>query len=167
MASFGSAIRRLRRQKGLSQQAVERLTQGEVKAAWIASLETDRLELVSREQADKLQKIAAVLGVTALEIYREAGLVELPHLKGASPDEVQILKEFRRLPPELKQAALLIIRDLRRATRVDSEGDPEKSRPYRSGDTSLGSRPEATVRTGARVDTSEGQNREPKSKAAA
>jgi transcriptional regulator with XRE-family HTH domain len=128
MASIGSAIKRLRHRKGYSQQKIQELTRGEVKAAWIASLETDRLELLSQKQVEKLQSIADVLGVTVLDIYHEAGLVELPHPSGASREERQMLNEFRRLPPEIRQVALVILRDLRRIADAEMMPAPVRTR---------------------------------------
>ncbi len=134
MGSIGNAIKHLRHQKGLSQQRIQDLSQGQVKAAWIASLETDRLELLSAKQIEKLRRISEILGVTMLDIYREAGLIELPHPEGASPEERQILDDFRQLSPELKQAAVSIVRDLRRATRVEADSSPQPSRQPSAGE---------------------------------
>lgn len=131
MGSIGQAIKHLRHQKGLSQQKIQELSQGQVKAAWIASLETDRLELLSSKQIEKLKRIAEILDVSVLDIYREAGLIELPHPQDASPEERQILDDFRQLSPELKQAACSIVRDLRRATRREPSS-PGLSRPESS-----------------------------------
>ncbi len=124
MASIGSAIKRLRRRKGLSQQRIQEMTQGAVKAAWIASLETDRLELLSQKQIARLERLASVLDVTVFEILREAGLVEQPYPSGVSREERQLLNEFRRLTAEMRPAALTIIRDLRRATEDEVEPFP-------------------------------------------
>lgn len=113
MGSIGQAIKSLRRRKGFSQQKVQDLSEGLVKAAWIASLETDRLELLSQKQVEKLQRIAEILGASVLDIFSDAGLIDLPYPPETSSEEQEILDDFRRLSPELRQAALNLVHDLR------------------------------------------------------
>lgn len=122
--SIGAVIRRLRRERGITQQSIEEKTEGKLDRDWLASIETGRSKSV-RDPA-KIQLLAELLGTTVADIYREAGIIEFPpRLNYRSALEERILDEIQKLPPELQEALYQMIVRIRKqdARIVPNESD--------------------------------------------
>lgn len=125
MGSIGQVVKELREAKRLSQADVQELTKGKIKTSWLASLETGR---ISTPTPDKLEFLATFLGTTLLEIYRRAGIVELPTPAGLTEEEEFAIEKFRRLPPKLKEAVIELIGRLGEDELTDPYNPPKKEK---------------------------------------
>lgn len=103
MPSIGKVVARLRRRRGLSQMRVQELSGKKINAGWLASLETDKIK---NPPQDKLELLAGFLGTTVLDIYKEAGIVNLPFPEGADPDDQRILALLHQMTEEEKRKFL-------------------------------------------------------------
>lgn len=68
--SYGDVIARIRDEKRISQKELEDLSGGEVKAGWLAALESGR---IGEPSLSRLESVAKWLGTTVGEIRRQAG----------------------------------------------------------------------------------------------
>ncbi len=135
--SLASIIKRLRKTRGLTQAQVEYLSKGKIKRDWLASFERGRIK---RPPPEKLEPLAALLNTTVLEIYREAGIVDIPYPPESSAKEQELLEDFRNLTPEQQQEAINLIRLIRKASHIEIEPGPlgrpsseQKSRARKTG----------------------------------
>ena len=54
---------------------MQALSNGEIKAGWLASLETD---VIANPPQRKLEQLASFLDTTVAEIYQRAGVIQIP-----------------------------------------------------------------------------------------
>ena len=124
MPSIGEAVRRLRRKLGYSQGDVIKRSEGRLSQAWLASLEVGR---VKHSNPEMLAILAKVLGVSIVDIYREAGIdvssALAPSPTGASPEEQELIAIYRDLPQHEKRHLIAIGKTLKR------NQDPEERNP--------------------------------------
>lgn len=115
--SIGAVVKELRQARNLSQRKLQKLSKGQVNASWLANLETD--DIKNPPQA-KLEVLAKYLGTTIAEIYQRAGIIDIPP-DGISPEEKQLIEDYRALSPRDRARARRILRDLAEADVVEEQ----------------------------------------------
>lgn len=118
---IGQVIRSLRKERGLSQYDVERLSGGKIPRYWINSLEHG--DIKNPPQA-KLAALSKVLGVTITDVYERAGIIEIP--TDLPPSKRALLDAFDRLPPSLQKIAINLVRQLDADNIQELKDDNEK-----------------------------------------
>ncbi|MCL4394141.1 MAG: helix-turn-helix domain-containing protein [Chloroflexi bacterium] len=123
--SIGSVVKELRAAKKISQRKLQLLSGGEIKAGWLASLETD---VIANPPQHKLEVLARFLDTTIAEIYQRAGIIQIP-LDGASPDEKQLIEDYRTMSTEDRARARRLMRALAEAewvTEIELKNDEDE-----------------------------------------
>jgi transcriptional regulator with XRE-family HTH domain len=101
MATIGEVVRRLRKEKKITQRELENLTQGAVSRGYVANLERGKIRMPSEE---KLQALAHALGVTRRYILEQAGMIEPVDI--ADRYIVELADIFAELTDEEKEEVL-------------------------------------------------------------
>ena len=114
--TIGEVVKRLRNERGLSQYDIEKLSGGLIKRGWLASFET--IKQVRAPADEKFVKLAELLGTTVAEIYREAGIIDIPP-EGTTPEEKRLIEDYRALSTADRKRALRLMRDLLSADSVE------------------------------------------------
>lgn len=121
--SLADYVSRIRREKNLSRVDVERKSRKQISDAYVSQIEAGDNRNLS---IDKLIGLAKGLDVPEDEVF---AVVRGKPLQGdLSVDESRLLDNFRALPPDRQEDALLYLESLAQRYKSIPAGEPEKRR---------------------------------------